>query len=354
MSISFGTTAELISADFFKGHSKVLLFAEDNSLIEAQFLSSGMNVIKKYDGKGELPEIVIGYGDIGIKEGRIFALKYNVPLYIIPTSFSIDGLNKGGFKSNSLDFNIINCEIVYCKELFLEQSRESITNGMGYALTLIVALLDGFFSDIVFGREGRGEQTLKYISECLKTGGEFTLSENMLSEKLLELIMKLQDRVEALEQENLSLIGARLFALYKRGSDDYSDYLFLMAYTLLLVYASYEAPPPLIFPCDRLYFRDVLNDLGLTERSSVACDVKDIERRGYLLSEWSGEIKALKPLLDDFAKAYKRLSVSSGYHLTELATSDELILIFPILAEYSEGWSILKQLYSDGILEKLG
>lgn len=354
MSISFGTTADLFSADFFKGHAFILLFAEDNPLIEAGLTAEGIKVIKEYKEGGLLPDIVVGYGKKGIMDGKAFSLKYKLPLYTIPSSFSAVELIGETFKKNSLDFYQLPCEIVYCRELFVEQTRESISVGMGFVSTLLITLVDSFYQDIVFGREKRGEQTLEFIRECLMTLSSFTLSTEGLSEKLLDLIIELQNKLEELEQENLSLIGARLFSLYKRGSEEFSDFLFVMAYTLFVVYTSYEVPPPLIFPCDRLYFRDILNDLELTERESIPCDVKDLVRRSYLLSEWIGELKGLLPLFNDFGKVYKRLSTSSGYHLTELATSEELILILPLLAEYSEGWSILKQLYSDGVLEKLG
>ncbi len=354
MSISFGTTAELISADFFKGHPSILLFSEDNPLIEAGLAAEGIKVMKEYKEGGATPDIVIGYGEKGIVEGKAVSLKYKLPLYIIPSSFAPIGLIEDVFKKNSLDLCQIPCEIVYCRELFVEQPRESVSVGMGFVSTLLVTLIDSFYQDIVFGREERGEQTLKYIRECLTTASTYSLSMGDLSEKLLGLIIEMQNKVKELEQENLSLIGARLFSLYKRGSDNYSDFLFVMAYTMLSVYVTYEVPPPLIFPCDRLYFRDILNDLELTERESIPCDVKDLVRRSYLLSEWIDEIKSLRSLFNDFGKTFKRLTTSSGYRLTELATSEELILILPLLAEYSEGWSVLKQLYSEGILEKLG
>lgn len=354
MSISFGTTAEFLSADLFKGHSLIILFADKNVFLEEKLLEKGVRIVKEYNGVGDIPQLVVGYGAKGISDGKKFALEYNIPLYIIPDDFYIDGFISGVFKSDSLDIEKIPCTSLYCKELFANRSRESISYGMGFISTLIVTLIDSFFSDIIFGREERGEKTLEYVRECLIKVGSLTHLTDNLSEMLIELIGEMSEKVENLEQENLSLIGARLFSLYKRGKDDYSDYLFIMGYTIFITYANFAPPPPLIFPCDRLAFRDILTDLSLTERGAIPCDVSDINRRGYLLCEWSKELSSIKPLFYSFAKAYKRLSVNSGYHLMELATSDELILILPLLAEYSEGWSILKQIYADGILEKLG
>lgn len=346
-------STETLSVDFFKGERKIAVFTDGDYRELKQI--SGEYGVKRYSKNDEVTNtnssLIVGIGEDDIlNRAKEVALKENVNLVLIPTIPSITAflpyvINK-------------NCDIVYeaeghtvllIKQLLNNQPREKLSFGLGAIASVLISLVDQSFGYFLKEEELKAQKLLNVIKCFLKDCNKFSYPTQTIGFELTNTLCELSFLL-SLDTICTPIITAYLFSLYKRENLSYNDYIFGVSFAYYSVINSYRVQSELIMPPDRVRNRASLRELIPDVNVWTSLEPKNFVLRSFILKDRYEEIiEAIKDF-PKLAKSYLRLSGNSGFGLRNRYTAEELLRFLPLTCELTKGTSLLKHIYSTGIL----
>lgn len=346
-------STESLSVDFFKGEHKIALFTDGDYKEVKQI--SGEYGFKRYSKDDEVTHtnasLIVGLGGSEIlSKAKEIAIKERSNLVLIPTAPTIcDFLPYNLRKDLSKESEYDGHTVLLVKELLNNQPRDKLALTLSSVSAVLLSLMDKAFECFLNEEDLIAQNTLKLIKETLKKSDKFGCPTPTLGFELASLLSDLCCNLR--EDSNCTpLVTAYIFSLYKNDKLSYNDYMFGSAFATFSVIDSYKAQPELFLPPKRANVRKELKKLVPEFNEYVSLDPEAYVLRNFILKDRYGEIIGAIKNFPMLAKSYLRLNGNSGFALRKRYTALELFQFLPLTCEAIHGVSLLKHIYSTGIM----
>lgn len=347
-------TTESLSVDFFRGERKIALFTDGDYKELKQI--SGEYGVKRYSLSDEVTHtnssLIVGFGGSEILErAKEIAIREGGNLLLIPTFPTFcDFAPYRVTKSLSVEHEMEGHTVLLVKELLNNQPREKLALILSSISAVLMTLLDKAFECFVNEEDSSALSLLALIKDSLKKCSAYSCPTPTIGFDLACLLGELCSNL-SFESLYLPLASAYIFSLYKKGKMSYNDYMFGISFAIYSVIDSFKVQPELLLPPNRREIRAELKKLVPDFNEFVSLEPETFVLRNFILKDRYAEIKSAIADFPALAKSYLRLSGNSGFAIRKLFTAEDLLKALPLSAEAVGGTSILKHIYSTGIMQ---
>lgn len=347
-------STDSLSVDFFRGERKIALFTDGDYKELKQI--SGEYGVKRYSLSDEVAHtnssLIVGLGgseilarakDIAIKEGGNLLLIPTAPTFLDFAPYKMT-------KNLGVEHEVQVHSVLLVKELLNNQPREKIAMVLSSISAVLMSLLDNAFECFVNEEDASALKLLALVKDTLEKCKAYSCPTPTIGFELASLLGELSQNL-SFDFLPLPLVSAYIFSLYKKEKMSYNDYTFGISFAIFSVIDSFKVQPELLLPPRRREVRAELKKLIPDFNEFVSLEPETFVLRSFILKDRYAEIKNAINGFPALAKSYLRLNGNSGFALRKLFTAEELMKALPLTAEAVKGESILKHIYSTGIMQ---
>lgn len=345
---------EALSVDFFKGERKIALFT-DGDYSELKHIS-GEYGVKRYSQDDEIihtnASLIVGLGGSEIlSRAKEIAIKEEGNLILIPTTPTVlDFLPYRLTKSLSVESEFDGHTVLLVKELLNNQPREKLALTLSSISAVLISLLDKVFECFINEEDVYAQSLLDLIKDTLQKCSKYGCPTPTLGFELANTLGTLCNNL-SFDSTCSPLVSAYIFSLYKKEKMSYNDYMFGTAFAIFSVIDSFKVQPELFLPPKRHEIRAELKKIVPDFNEFVSLDPNNFVLRNFILKDRYAEIKNAISAFPNLAKSYLRLNGNSGFALRKRYTAEELLRFLTMACETIKGTSLLKHIYSTGIMQ---
>ncbi len=349
-------STESLSVDFFKGERKIAIFTDGDYKELKQI--SGEYGFMRYSLTDEVTNtnasLIVGIGESEIlARAKEVAIKERANLILIPTNPTVSDFLPYNLTENlRLETEFDGHTVLLVKELLNNQPREKTSRILGSISAVLISLLDKVFECFLNEEDLIAQNLLALIKNSLKKSEKFGCPTPTLGFDLASMLSELCNNL-SLDSMCTPLVMAYIFSLYKKDNLSYNDYIFGTSFAIFSAIDSYRAQPELCLPPKRNEVRAELKKIIPEFNEYVSLEPQNFVLRNFILKDRYGEISDAISDFPMLAKSYLRLNGNSGFGLRKRYTSEELFNFLPLTCEATKGMSLLKHIYSTGIMNKL-